>query len=109
MTSYSNCHIYILFLLSVDPPQITQHPEHQLVATEERVTFSIKARGNNLTFQWLKDGIEISDDSRFLGSGTHTLNILRVTLSDHGYYKCLVKNEVVEAQSSNSAQLLICK
>jgi len=79
------------------------------VAPEENVTFSIKARGDNLMFQWLKDDIEISDDHRFVGSYTDTLKILPVTLSDHGCYKCLVKNDVVEAESSRSAQLFICK
>ena len=79
------------------------------MATEENVTFSIKARGDNLTFQWLKDNIEISDDKRFLGSHTETLNILHVTLSDHGCYKCLVGNEVVKLEPSRSAHLLICK
>ena len=79
------------------------------MATEENVTFSIKARGDNLTFQWLKDNIEISDDKRFLGSHTETLNILHVTLSDHGCYKCLVGNDAVKLEPSRSAQLLICK
>ena len=105
----NSCHSCILLFLSDDPPQIIQHPEHQLVATEENVTFSIKARGDNLTFQWVKDDIEISDDKKILGSHTETLNILRVTLSDHGCYKCLVGNDVVKLEPSRSAHLLICK
>jgi len=82
------------------------------VATEENVAFSIKARGDNLTFQWLKDDIEISDDKRFLDSHTETLNILHVILNDHGCYKCLVGlvgNNVLKPEPSRCAQLLICK
>ena len=103
------CHSYILFLLSVNPPQVIQHPEHQLVATGEKATFRIKARGDNLTFQWQRNGTEIFDDHRSVCCDTDTLDIPHVTLSDHGYYKCLVKNDVVEAHPSSSAQLLICE
>ena len=73
------------------------------------MTFRVKAGGDNLTFQWLKDDIQISDDHRFVGNDTDTLNILHVMSSDHGCYKCLVGNDVVKLEPSRSAQLFICK
>ena len=103
--SLSNC----LFILTVDPPKITQHPESKSVATGADVTMTVRAAGDNLHYQWQKDGIDLSDDDRHRDTGTHTLHILKVEKSDNkARYRCHVKNEIGE-EFSKDALLTVSK
>ena len=103
--SLSNC----LFILTVDPPKITQHPESKSVATGADVTMTVRAAGDNLHYQWQKDGIDLSDDDRHRDTGTHTLHILKVEKSDNkARYRCHVKNEIGE-EFSKDAVLTVSK
>ena len=104
----------LLFFLTVDPPQIIQGPENQSVATGNDITFSIEATGDDLQFQWQKDGINIdSSESRFFLSHTNhtsTLCIQCVSNKDQGNYRCLVKNPVEPSgKLSHVAELTMCK
>ena len=95
---------------SVDPPKITKHPENQQIPTGGETTFSIKAGGDNLTYQWQKNGSNVCNDSRHIGAATHSLTIQQVNKSDAGCYKCVVKNEVKEdGEVSEEAQLTVGK
>ena len=49
----------IFLFFSVDPPKVIQHPNTQSVPTGAQTTFTVKATGDYLTFQWQKNG---SDD-----------------------------------------------
>ena len=60
----------------------------------EHVVFSIKATGENLQFQWQKNGSDLSDDDNYCGVNTDTLDIVAVKEDDEGDYGCLVKNDV---------------
>ena len=83
-----------IFFHTVDPPKITQHPENQSVFPGMSVDFSIEATGDNLWFQWQKDGIDLSDTDKYCGVNTETLGIVAVEASDEGGYRCFVKNDV---------------
>ena len=89
----------IIFFLTVEPPKIAQHPKDQSVATRMDMDFSIKATGDNLLFQWKKDGHDLSDNDKYRGTKTHTLRIIAVEESDKAHYSCLVKNDVGEVLS----------
>ena len=70
--------------------------------------------GNNLLFQWQKDGVDIdSNDSRFSSSqadSTSTLRIQCVQKIDEGNYKCIVKNPVEQSEvPSKEAELAVGK
>ena len=96
--------IYLLlfpcyFFLTVNPPKITQHPNDQSEATGISTEFSIKATGDNLLFQWKKNGHDLSDNHKYQGAKTHTLRIVAVEESDKAHYSCLVKNDVGEVLS----------
>ena len=101
------------FCLTVDPPEITQHPKGQSVATGADITFTIVASGDNLQFQWQKDGDDIGSNESWLCSSkpnTSTLKIPCVKKSDKGCYKCLVKNPVECSEvSSYEAEVTVCK
>ena len=57
------------------------------------VEFSIEATGDNVQFQWQKDGIDLSDGDKYRGVNTDTLGIIAVEGSDEGDYRCLVEND----------------
>ena len=69
------------------------------------VEFSIDATGDNLQFQWQKDGSDLNSDSdKYWGVNTDTLYIVATEGSDEGDYRCLVENDVGK-RFSNTALL----
>ena len=101
-----------LVWFAVDPPKITQHPKNQTVSIGADITFTVKATGNNLQFQWQKnnENIDNSNASRFSfqqRDNVSTLQIHCVEESDKGHYKCIVKNAI--EQTSEEADLTVCK
>ena len=103
--------VKFLLFLTVDPPWIVQNPETKSVATGTDVTFTVEATGDDLHYQWQKDGNDIdSSESRFSSiqtESTSTLRIECVKKSDKGHYNCLVKNLV--GMTSSAAELTVCK
>ena len=97
----------LMFFHSVDPPEITQDPESQSIATGADASFRVEATGDELQFQWQKDERNIIDnESRF----TSMLRIHHVQKSDKGHYRCLIKNPVEKkGKYSHEAELTVCK
>ena len=74
------------------------------------ITFTTEARGDDLTFQWQKNGTNLKSDNNYSGTGTNTLNIRQVKKSDAGCYRCLLTNEVKsEGEISEEAKLNVCE
>ena len=104
----------ILFVLIVDIPKITKNPESQSVATGTDVIFRVEAVGDELEFQWQKDGIDIdSNESRLCcnrTSDSSTLCIQHAKKEDKGCYRCVVKNPgEISGKPSLEADLSVCK
>ena len=109
----SMLHFFFIFH-SVDPPEITQGPKSQSVATGTDATFRVEAMGDDLQFQWQKNERNIIDnESRFKVSKTEDTSMLHIQhteKSDEGCYRCLIKNPVEKkGKSSKKADLSICK
>jgi hypothetical protein len=86
---------------------ITQDPQSQEVGVGDNVTFSVQAVGEgSLSYQWQKDGGDLSDDGRISGATTATLQITSVEMSDAGGYRCVVNGECGGA-TSNEATLTV--
>ena len=102
------------FILTVNPPEITRHPENISVATGATAVFTVEATGDNLQFQWQKNDKDIDQD-KFRLQCNHTDNIstLRIECvekSDKGHYKCLVKNLVRKGVlATRVAELCVCE
>ena len=95
---------------SVDPPKVIHHPNSQTVSTGVETTFTVEATGDDLIFQWQKNGSDVHNDSNYSGTDTNTLSITHVNKSDGGRYRCLVKNEVKrDGEVSEEAKLHVCK
>ena len=69
---------------------------------------TVQATGDNLHYQWKKDGIDLSDDERHHGTGTGSLHIVKLEKGDSKRYQCHVKNEV-EEKLSEEAVLTVSK
>ena len=101
---------FFFIYLSVEPPKIIQQPNSRSVPTGAQTTFTVEATGDDLTFQWQKNGSDVHNDSNYSGTDTNTLSIRYVTKSDGGCYRCLVKNELKkDGILSEKAQLSACK
>ena len=82
---------------------ITDQPDPQLlVIPGQSATFSVVAKGDNLTYQWLKDEVNIS------GATSATYTIAEVSKSDEGGYHCVVSN-AANSVTSTAASLIVCK
>lgn len=68
-------------------PVITVQPEVKVLQVGEDLTLSIGATGDNLTYQWLKDELEISEETDTF------FNVSGVSQSDMGTYYCTVSND----------------
>ena len=108
------CYTFLISFHSVDPPNIIKNPESQSVATGTNTTFTVEATGDELQFQWQKDGKDIDSNDLQLHcdctGDSSTLHIQHTKKSDKGHYRCLVKNPVEKrGKPSNKADLSVCK
>ena len=73
------------------------------------MSFSVTATGTApLSYQWQKDGVNLTDGGRITGATTATLTITGVMESDEGGYRCVVTNSAGTA-TSNTAMLTVGK
>jgi hypothetical protein len=83
-------------------PVITTQPQSQTVPPGGTATFTVFAQGTGtLTYQWMKDGIEIPDAIE------STLIIENVTLVEAGTYTVVVTDETEQSVTSEPATLIV--
>ncbi|MBD3322484.1 MAG: hypothetical protein GF350_15385, partial [Chitinivibrionales bacterium] len=71
----------------------------------DNATFSVTATGDNLQYQWRKNGSAVSG-TNISGQNTATLKITNITYADSGNYSCRVYNAVSDT-TSGSAKLTV--
>ena len=87
----------------MNPPTITVQPVSlELVVPGQRATFTVTATGDNLMYQWQKNGRNIAGAT----SATYTIEV--VAESDTGMYRCVVSNGAGPV-TSTAANLTVCK
>jgi len=75
------------------PPQVAGQPTALLACAGAQASFAVTATGDGiLSYQWQKDGSDLSDDDRIFGSDNHTLQIVDVADEDAGHYRCIVSS-----------------
>ena len=73
------------------------------------VSFSVTATGTApLSYQWQKDGVDLTDGGSITGATTATLTITGVMESYEGGYRCVVTN-IDGMDTSNTAILTVGK
>ncbi|MHC1764093.1 MAG: immunoglobulin domain-containing protein [Verrucomicrobiia bacterium] len=74
-------------------PEITTQPVSQFVMPGGNVSFSVTVTGAPpLAYRWRKDGGDLTDGARIIGSASKTLTITKVELSDFGEFSVVVTN-----------------
>ena len=78
----------------------------------EDAAFSVSVIGEQLEYQWQKDGVDINDAAgTYSGTTTDTLTVESLTdPDDEGLFRVIVSNPAnVDGVVSNSAELSVCK
>jgi hypothetical protein len=83
------------------PPSISAHPQNASVCEGASVTFSVTASGSNLSYQWRRNGTNLS------GATQATLALANVTSAQAGSYDCVVNGSCGQPVTSNAATLSI--
>ncbi len=81
--------------------RITTDPIDQIQNVGETVSFNVTASGENLTYQWQKDGIDISNET------TSNLTLNSVMVSDQADYTCVVTGSCGTVISSVGSLIVI--
>ena len=79
-------------LTSINPPVICKQPVNLCVIDGGIASFSVRATGDNLIYQWQLNGQNITDGSIFSGSTTNTLNISNVSGLNNSIFTVIVSN-----------------
>jgi hypothetical protein len=82
-------------------PEIVQQPTRSVAALEGSASFTVNAVGSaGMSYQWRHDGANLADGGNISGSGTATLTVNPVNMSDVGFYDVTVSNFCGTTQSS---------
>jgi hexosaminidase len=74
-------------------PSIVSQPASQTVSVSNTVIFSVTATSNApLSYQWLANGANLTDNGRISGSQSNVLTISSALFSDAGPYQVIVSN-----------------
>ena len=94
-------------VLLYDPPVILVHPAGRAVAAGSTVAFQVTAAGTSpLSYQWRKDGVDVSDGAGISGSQTATLTLTGVTSAHEGNYRVVVTNPAASVTSAGATLVL---
>jgi uncharacterized lipoprotein YddW (UPF0748 family) len=86
--------------------QITAQPQSRTNSLGSTATFTVTATGNSPSYQWRKNGSNLSDGGRISGATTPTLSINNINSLDAGDYSVIVTN-IYNSETSANATLTI--
>jgi len=92
----------------VSPPQITVQPVSQNLLVGGTAVFSVTAIGDvPLTYQWQKNGTNLTDGGQINGSSTSTLTITNLFETNSGTYSVIVSNLVASVASADAVLTVV--
>ena len=101
------------FPLNADQPEISEHPQNQIVLEGLNVSFLCNASGNPTpTFSWTINGSPVNTTSNpriTFSAYNKQLTITTVKRTDGGEYKCLASNTVNTVTSTAASLTVQCK
>ncbi len=93
----------LLNVCAPPPTRITDQPNDVIVENGDGpATFVVGAEGENLTYQWLRDGVEVTDGGNVSGATTPMLRINPVRGEDTGRYSARVRGDHGEVLSEEA-------
>ncbi|MCP4312904.1 MAG: PKD domain-containing protein [Bacteroidetes bacterium] len=98
----------ILATLSVSPETlISSQPSDKELCEGDDAIFMVEADGLALNYEWRLDGLALVDDGvHIVGSGTETLIVSDLVITDEGSYQCFVTGTCGD-YLSNPANLIV--
>ncbi|MDB6028696.1 MAG: hypothetical protein JWM68_4919 [Verrucomicrobiales bacterium] len=79
--------------VAIASPVITNQPQSQTIIGGQTAQLSVGVTGTSpLSFQWSKDGINLTNNGRIFGATNSSLAISNSVLSDAGNYSVVVSN-----------------
>jgi autotransporter-associated beta strand protein len=94
-------------LTVIDPPVITLEPASRTNNAGTVATFTVIASGTSLGYQWLKNGLPLTDGGNVSGSTTATLILANVQDQDQAGYTVILTNILNVVTSSPAATLTV--
>jgi hypothetical protein len=83
---------------------ITTHPQNRTVKLGETTAFTVAATGSSaLSYQWQKDGVNLSNGGRITGVTTAMLTIANVQSTDAGSYSVKISSLKATVTSSRAS------
>jgi hypothetical protein len=82
---------------------ISQQPQPTAVLSNSVARLTVTATGDNLTYQWRKNGRNLPNGGNISGATTATLTIANVSAEDEGVYNVAVFNQGGSVVSKNAA------
>jgi len=93
------------------PPTITQEPVDTTVATGGTLPFTITASGVNVTYQWFRNGVALTDGGNISGATSSMLVITNASAADAATeangYSCVVTGEGNFSTNSTTNALFV--
>jgi trimeric autotransporter adhesin len=93
--------------LSFESPMIISEPLSQSLCNSQTATFSLVALGNNLSYQWIKNGAVMINGGNVSGANSATLNISNVDVVDNATYYCIVQGLCPPPALSDNVTLFV--
>src|ERR1051325_1466078 len=87
-------------------PSISGQPGNLVVCSGSSASFSVTATGTDLSYQWRKNGVNLSNGGTISGSTTATLTINTASAADSGSYDVVVTTGC-GSPTSNPASLTV--
>ncbi len=93
--------------LATNTPTITGNPSPKDICPGGTVNFYVTATGSGvLTYQWQKNGVNLSNGGHYSGVTTATLTVTGADAGDAASYRCVVANNCGGATSGAAALTL---
>ena len=92
--------------INLDGPVITGQPSTQTVSAGQTAQFSVTATGVGRTYQWRKNGVNLTSSGGVSGATTATLTVGNAQLASTGFYTVQV-TAAGQPVVSSEAQLII--
>ena len=89
------------------PITIITQPVGQTLAVGGSISLSIAATGPTLSYQWLKNGVSLVNDSRISGATSSSLQISNAQTTDTDSYSCSITSPCATQVTSSSASVVV--
>jgi hypothetical protein len=92
-----------------DFPSIISGPQNATVNAGDSTNFTVSATGGGtLTYQWRRNGANLSDGGNISGASSTSLNLSNITSTDAASYDVVVANPVGSTTSTVATLTVLC-